>query len=44
MIPKSTQYWLRNKQTGEIVSKSSKSEALKLRNKLGKDKYEIEYH
>lgn len=44
MIPKSTQYWLVNKNTGEVISKSSKADAKKLCNKLGKDNYIIEYH
>jgi hypothetical protein len=44
MIPKSTHYWVVNRITKEVVSKSSKGDADKLRNKLGKDKFMVEYH
>jgi hypothetical protein len=44
MIPKSTKYWLVEKSTGQVISKSSKHDVEKLRNKLGKDKYNIQYH
>jgi hypothetical protein len=44
MIPKSTLYWLVEKSTGKVVSKSSKHDAKKLQRKMGIDQYQIEYH